>query len=376
MKNAVTLPSGKNIGHDHPVFIVAEIGNNHQGDLDTALEMVRHAARCGVDAVKMQKRNSRVLLTKEGYAAPYRGPNSFGLTYGEHRDALELNVEEMSRVKALAEELGLVFFASAWDSASMRQMAELGLELIKIPSADMGCIPLLRQVAGLGVPVVLSTGMNGLPEIDTAVAALRSFHDDIVILHCNSTYPCPDDLIGLPVIQHLRRRYKLPVGYSGHERGLGPSVAAAALGACVIERHFTLDKSQQGTDHKASLEPPELAALTHMVREVERAMELKEKQVCPSEIATAKKLRKSIVFARDLPAGHVLTESDLTVKCPGTGLSPLFWNDVLGSTLKTRVRREEMLAWEAITPDGSLGRAGGIASLHWEHGVLERGVSK
>lgn len=356
MKNAVTLPSGKNIGHDHPIFIVAEIGNNHQGDLDTALEMIRQAARCGVDAVKMQKRDTQALLTREGYAAPYRGPNSFGLTYGEHRDALELNLEEMSRVKALAEELGLVFFASAWDAASMRQMAELGLELIKIPSADLCCIPLLRQAAGLGVPLILSTGMNGLPEIDTAVAELRSFHDDIVILHCNSTYPCPEERIGLPVIQRLRERYKLPVGYSGHEQGLGPSVAAAALGACVIERHFTLDRNQKGTDHKASLEPAEMAALARMVREVERAMELKEKQVCPSEVATAKKLRKSIVFARDLPAGHVLTESDLTVKCPGTGLSPVHWDDVLGSTLKTQVRFEEMLIWEAIVPDNSLAR--------------------
>jgi len=285
MKNAVILSSDKAIGHDHPVFLVAEIGNNHQGEVETALEMIQEAARCGVDAVKLQKRNTQALLTREGCATPYRGPNSFGPTYGLHRDALELDLEEMARVKALAEELGLVFFASAWDAPSLLQMAELGLELIKIPSADMGCIPLLRQAAALDVPVILSTGMNRLPEIDTAVAELRSYHDNIIVLHCNSTYPCPEDRIGLPVIQQLRQRYKLPVGYSGHEQGLGPSVAAAALGACVVERHFTLDKSQKGTDHKASLEPAEMAALVRMVREVERAMELKEKQVCPSEVA-------------------------------------------------------------------------------------------
>jgi sialic acid synthase len=356
MKNAVILSSGKAIGHDNPIFIVAEIGNNHQGEVETALEMIQEAARCGVDAVKLQKRNTQALLTREGCATPYRGPNSFGPTYGLHRDALELDLEGMARVKALAEELGLVFFASAWDAPSLRQMAELGLELIKIPSADMGCIPLLRQAAALDVPVILSTGMNGLPEIDTAVAELRSYHDNIIVLHCNSTYPCPEDRIGLPVIQQLRQRYKLPVGYSGHEQGLGPSVAAAAVGACVIERHFTLDKNQKGTDHKASLEPAEMAALVRMVREVERAMLLREKQVCPSEVATAKKLRKSIVFARDLPAGHVLTESDLTVKCPGTGLSPVHWDDVLGSTLKIQARFEEMLTWEAIIPDNSLGK--------------------
>lgn len=234
---------------------------------------------------------------------------------------------------------------------------------------------MLRQAANLDVPVILSTGMNGLPEIDMAVAELRSFHDNIVVLHCNSTYPCPEERIGLPVIQLLRQRYKLPVGYSGHEQGLGPSVAAAALGACVIERHFTLDKNQKGTDHKASLEPAEMAALVRMVREVERAMILQEKQVCPSEVATAKKLRKSIVFARDLPAGHVLAESDLTVKCPGTGLSPVHWDDVLGSTLKAQVRCEEMLTWEAIIPDNSLGRAGCAATSRGKRGVLDRDAS-
>ncbi len=372
MKDSVKLSSGKTIGHDHPVFLVAEIGNNHQGDLDTALELIRQAAQCGVDAVKLQKRNPQALLTKEGYAAPYRGLNSFGSTYGQHRDALELGVAEMVRIKALAEELGMIFFASAWDFSSLRQIANMGVELIKISSADMNCIPLLRQAAALDVPVILSTGMNGLPEIDTAVAELRSYHDNIIVLHCNSTYPCPEERIGLPVIQQLRRRYKLPVGYSGHEQGLGPSVAAVALGACVIERHFTLDKNQKGTDHKASLEPVEMAALVRMVREVERAMQLKEKQVCPSEVATAKKLRKSIVFARDLPAGHVLTETDLTVKCPGTGLSPVHWDDVLGSTLKIQVRFEEILTWEAIIPDNSLGRTGSKVSFRWNRKVLDR----
>lgn len=350
MKEAVRLKSGRGIGQDYPCFLVAEVGNNHQGSLDMALEMVRAAARCGADAVKFQKRHTESLLTLEGRNAPYCGANSFGKTYGEHRNALELSLEEMVEAKRLADELGLIFFASAWDSLSLREMADLGVEVVKFSSADLVCIPLLRQAGAMGVPVILSTGMSTLPEIDGAVNEILKFHDDIVVLHCNSTYPCPEEHIALPVIEQLRRRYKLPVGYSGHERGLGPSVAAAALGACVIERHFTLDRNLPGTDHQASLEPADFGRMAEMVREVEKAMQTREKQVFPSEVASAKKLRKSIIFARDLPSGHVLTEADLMVKCPGTGVSPVYWDDVVGAVLKAMVHFEEPLSWDHVTP--------------------------
>lgn len=350
MKDTVRLKSGRGIGQDYPCFMVAEVGNNHQGNLEMALEMVRTAARCGADAVKFQKRHTESLLTREGCSAPYCGANSFGKTYGEHRNALELSLEEMAEAKRLADELGLVFFASAWDTVSLRQMEELEVELLKFSSADLVCIPLLRQAGAMGVPVVLSTGMSSFPEIDAAVNELLKFHDDIVILHCNSTYPCPEEHIALPVIEQLRRRYKLPVGYSGHERGLGPSLAASALGACLIERHFTLDRNLPGTDHQASLEPADFGSMVEMVREVEKAMQIHDKQVFPSEVASAKKLRKSIIFGRDLPAGHVLTENDLMIKCPGSGVSPIYWDEVVGAVLKARVRFEQPLSWDHVTP--------------------------
>jgi sialic acid synthase len=352
MKESIRLRSGRAIGRQHPCFIVAEVGNNHQGSLDMALEMIREAARCGADAIKFQKRDSESLLTTEGRNAPYNGKNSFGRTYGEHRDALELDIEEMARAKALAEELGLVFFASTWDAVSLRQMEELDVELLKISSADLVSLPLLRQAGAMGTPIILSTGMSDYPEIDMAVGLLRRYHDNLVILHCNSSYPCPEEQIALPVIEQLRERYGLPVGYSGHEQGLGPSVAAAALGACVVERHFTLDRSLPGTDHKVSLDPQGLAQLVTMVREVEKAFRARDKQVFPSEVSSAKKLRKSIVFARDLPAGHVLTKADITIKCPGTGLSPIHWDGVIGSTLLTQARFEEQLGWDMIVPAG------------------------
>lgn len=358
MKKEVRLPSGIGIGEGHPCFIVAEIGNNHQGELALAREMVHKAAEAGVSAVKFQKRDTASLLTTEGVNAPYTGSNSFGSTYGEHRDALELSIEDMVELKKLAEDLGLIFFASAWDARSLTQMADLDVELVKVCSADLVSVPLIRQSAAMGVPIILSTGMSPLVEVDQAVHEIRKYHDDLVLLHCNSTYPCPEDQIGLPVMAQLKRRYKLPVGYSGHERGVAPSVAAVALGACVVERHFTLDKTMVGTDHQASLDPDELTLMVAMIREVEAAMQVGEKQVYTSEVAAAKKLRKSIVFGRDLPAGHLLTEADLAVKCPGTGISPLYWDDVVGGVLRKPVRFEEQVSWEQLTPKGYRGSAG------------------
>lgn len=344
----IRLASGRRIGHGEPCFLVAEIGNNHQGELSKAREMVHAAAEAGADAVKFQKRDMDALFTQAGLAAPYGGKNSFGATYGEHRLALELSLEAMADLKALSESLGLVFFASAWDLVSARAMLDLGMELFKVCSADVVNIPLLRLVGETGVPVVMSTGMSLWPDIDVAVAEMRRYHERIVLLHCNSSYPCPDELVGLPVMHALSRRYGLPVGYSGHEAGLGPSVAAAVLGACMVERHFTLDKTQRGTDHQASLEPEAFGAMRAMIREAEGAMLLTEKQLCPAELASAGKLRKSIVFARDLPAGHVLTPADITLKCPGNGISPVHWDEVLGARLTRGVCCEELVDWHIL----------------------------
>jgi N-acetylneuraminate synthase/sialic acid synthase len=258
----------------------------------------------------------------------------------------------MAQLKDLAESLGLVFFASVWDLVSLKEMAELQCELIKISSADLVSLPLLRAIGELHIPTFVSTGMSSLDEIDAAVAELKNFHDQIVLLHCNSTYPCPEEEIGLPVIRRLEQRYRLPVGYSGHEAGIGPSVASTAFGACVVERHFTMDKTLRGTDHKASLEPEEFARMAAMIREVEAAMRVTEKRVFPNEATAAGKLRKSVIFARDLPAGHILTEKDILAKCPGGGVSPLLWERILGCELLTRVDCEELFDWGQVSMPG------------------------
>ena len=345
---SITLRSGISIGAGHPCFIVAEIGNNHQGEFEIARQMVDEAAAAGVQAVKFQKRNNEALLTREGRAAPYTGPNSFGPTYGEHRNALELSIEQMAELKQYSESKGLVFFASAWDDPSLAQILDLDVELLKISSAELVNVPLVRKYAAANIPIILSTGMSGLEDIDVAMAEIRAYHDDVVLLHCNSTYPCPEDQIGLPVMEGLLERYRVPIGYSGHEKGVGPSVAAAALGACVVERHFTLDKTLKGTDHQASLEPHELEAMVAMIREVELAMQIRGKVVFPKEQAAAKKLRKCIVFSRDLPAGHILTEADLTTRCPRVGVSPVHWDEVVGGVVNRPVKHEEPVQWDTL----------------------------
>lgn len=347
----IRLTCGALIGVGRPCFLVAELGNNHQGDYQLARDMVHAAKESGADAVKFQKRDLHSLLTQAGVDAPYTGPNSFGPTYGEHRLALELALEHFFALKELTESLGMVFFATAWDALSLKQIADLDCELVKISSADLVNIPLLREAAHIGKPVVLSTGMSTLEEIDRAVSVLREINDRLILLHCNSSYPCPEEEIGLPVMDVLAKRYNALVGYSGHEKGMAPSVAAAALGAVLIERHFTLDKSLRGTDHQASLDPSLFGDMVRMIREVEKAMFVTEKRVFPREHDSAMKLRKSIVAAKNLKAGQRLDNGELTVKSPGAGLSPLLWDHVRGMTLACDVAKDEFLDWDMLAND-------------------------
>ena len=336
------------IGPGNPCFIVAEIGNNHQGKYDLARDMILAAAEAGVDAVKFQKRDIGSLLSIKGQNTPYTGPNSFGATYGEHRQNLELEIGEMARLKDFAHRLGLVFFASAWDEKSARLMQEIGWDMAKICSADLVNIPLLRRIGAMDVPIVLSTGMSAWTEVDRAVEELRRLQEQIVLLHCNSSYPCPAEDIGLPVMDQLKKRYGLPIGYSGHEHGFAPTLGAVARGACMVERHFTLNKNLPGTDHQVSLEPEELRTLVNMIREVEAALKKTDKKTSEKEKHAALKLRKSIVAARDIEQGQILSEENLSVKSPGTGLSPLNWDELLGKKAMAPISQDQQISFDLI----------------------------
>jgi sialic acid synthase len=270
-------------------FVIAEIGQNHQGDLEIAKELIRQAKICGADAVKSQKRDVRSLLTPEEYRRPYNSPHSFGATYGEHREALELSPRQYAELLLFARRMGIEFFASPWDTKSAELLHRLGMNLFKIPSACVTHLTLLRQIASYRKPVLLSTGMSTLEEIDAAMEALRG--TEVAILQCTSAYPCDFRDVHLRVLTTLQERYGVPVGLSGHHRGIAVDVAAVALGARIIERHFTLDRTMKGSDHAASLEPPGLSRLVRDIRAVESALGRAEKRVQECEVPALEKLR-------------------------------------------------------------------------------------
>jgi YrbI family 3-deoxy-D-manno-octulosonate 8-phosphate phosphatase len=277
-------------------YVIAEIGQNHQGDPETARELIRAAKLCGVHAVKSQKRDVKSLLTPEEHSRPYNSPHAFGRTYGEHREALELKLEAWRDLLAFAGELGLDFFASPWDLPSARLLRDLGCALFKIPSAAVTNEALLQEVASYGRPVILSTGMSTLEEIDRAVELLGDV--ELYILQCTSAYPTSFDAVNLRGMLSLAERYGRPVGLSGHHKGIAVDAAAVALGAKVIERHFTLDRTMKGSDHAASLEPQGLSRLVRDIRAVEASLGDGKKRVLDCELGPRAKLRGALQEAR------------------------------------------------------------------------------
>lgn len=271
-------------------YIVAEIGINHQGSVELFKKMIIEAKRAGADAVKGQKRQPRECLTPQQYERPYDSPHSFGETYGRHKQALEIDRDGWAELLEFADQTGITLFASVFDLTSARTMRELGVDLIKIGSAEVTKIELLEEVASYRLPTFLSTGMSTLEEIDRAVEVLRQ--TNLTLMHTTSSYPCEAENLNLRVIETLRQRYGLPVGFSSHYAGVGGiDCAAVALGATAIERHFTLDRTMKGTDQAASLEPHGLETLVRYVRAAEKALGSPQKRVLDCERAVREKTR-------------------------------------------------------------------------------------
>jgi N-acetylneuraminate synthase len=276
------------VGPGGPIFVVAEIGINHNGELELARQLIEAAATAGCDAVKFQKRSVDVVYTAEELARPRESP--FGSTNGDLKRGLEFGDEEYRAIAAICGEHGLLWFASCWDEASVDFIAHFDPPCFKIASASLTDTDLLRNHRRHGKPILLSTGMSTLAEIDAAVATLGT--EDLILLHTTSTYPTTIDELNLRTIDTLAERYDVPVGYSGHEVGLAPSVAAAALGACVIERHITLDRAMWGSDQAASVEPQGVQRLVRDIRAIERALGDGVKRVHESELEVRDKLRR------------------------------------------------------------------------------------
>jgi N-acetylneuraminate synthase/sialic acid synthase len=343
---------GRTIGDDGACFVVAEIGHNHQGSVEKAKELFRAARDCGVDAVKLQKRDNRSLYTRAAFDAPYENENSFGPTYGRHREALELDRDAYAELQAYAHELGLVFFATAFDVPSADLLAELDVAAFKIASGDLRNTPLLRYVAALGKPILLSTGGATIEDVDRAVDAVAPLNDRLCILQCTAAYPASVEELNLGVIATLRERYpEFVIGLSDHQDGIAMSLVAYMLGARVIEKHFTFSHAAKGTDHAFSLMPEGMRKLVRDLHRVPAALGDGVKRPLPSEEQPLRKMGKQLVAARDLPAGHVLAEGDLAIKSPADGgLPPYELDAVVGRRLARALGRDDPVAAADLLP--------------------------
>jgi sialic acid synthase len=318
-RRTIRLSPTRSIGDGEPCLLVAEVGQNHNGDLAIARELIDSVAG-HADAVKLCKRHIPSELTREAYDRPYVGPHSFGPTYGRHREFLELSKQQYAQLQAQAEARGLFFFATACDRASVDELEDLDVPLYKVASRDLTNLPLVDYIGRTHKPVVLSCGMDSLIEIAEALDTIRRHHDRIVLLQCTSAYPTAYGDVHLRVLGELRRRFDVLVGLSDHTPGSAVAVAAVALGAAVVEKHVTLDRTLRGTDHACSLEIAELANLSRDLRHVELALGDGVKRLPDAVDAARQKLGRCLVSTRFIPRGACLTEDMLCLKSGGLGL--------------------------------------------------------
>lgn len=317
------------------VIIIAEAGVNHNGDYQRAVDMVYAAKEAGADYVKFQTAVPELVISSVAPKAEYQKETTGGNeSQLEMCRKIHLKLEDYLPLSELCREVGIGFISTPFDLVSIDCLAPLGMDFWKIPSGEITNLPYLRKIAAKGGKVILSTGMSELPEIEAAMNVIEAGgipRADISLLHCNTQYPTPMRDVNLRAMEQLRSLHPGMVGYSDHTTGIEVPVAAVAMGAEIIEKHFTLDKSLPGPDHRASLDTAELRAMVNAIRNIELAIGDGEKHVSDSERPNIEIARKSIIAARDIKAGEILTEENLTVKRPGNGISPMRWDEVVGS---------------------------------------------
>ena len=329
-------------------LIIAEAGVNHNGDIAKAKTLIDKGAEAGVDYVKFQTFKAEKLVTKQAQRAAYQDKNT------QNNDSQYEMLKKLELSQTVHQELidyckvkGVKFLSTGFDNDSLAFLAQLGFRIAKVPSGEITNLPYLRQVASLFPEVILSTGMATIDEIKDAVKVLIDYgvsKDKITILHCNTEYPTPMEDVNLKAMLHIQRELGVSVGYSDHTLGIEVPIAAVALGATVIEKHFTLDKTLPGPDHKASLEPDELKAMVSAIRNIEKAIGGSGlKEVSPSEEKNRPIARKSIVAATKIAQGQVFTSENLTIKRPGTGISPMQWDEVIGKKAKKDFQEDDLI---------------------------------
>lgn len=330
------------------VLIIAEAGVNHNGSLELAKQLIDKSVEAGVDIIKFQTFKSEKLVSKAAKQAEYQQRNIGKKDEGQLAmlKKLELSQADHEELIAYCNERGIRFFSTAFDMDSIEFLHSLNMGLWKIPSGEITNYPYLRKIAQYQEPIILSTGMCELSDIEAAMNILLQFgvkKEQITILHCNTEYPTPFADVNLKAMLEIGEKFGVQIGYSDHTKGIEVPIAAVALGATVIEKHFTLDKNMEGPDHKASLEPDELKAMVSAIRNIEQALGSGHKTISESERKNIEIARKSIVAACPIKAGELLTEENLTVKRPSNGINPMRWNEVVGTRAVQNYNEEDLI---------------------------------
>ena len=327
-------------------LIIAEAGVNHNGSIEMAKQLIDTAAIAGVDYVKFQTFKAEKLVTKEAKQAEYQQRNAADESQYTMLKKLELSQAQHEELVSYCKQKGVRFLSTAFDLESIDYLHSVNLGLWKIPSGEITNYPYLKKIAQYGEPVIMSTGMCSMDDVEQAINVLLKnglTKEQITLLHCNTEYPTPMQDVNLKAMLQLRDKFGVKVGYSDHTKGIEVPIAAVALGAEVIEKHFTLDRNLPGPDHKASLESNELKAMVDAIRNIEQALGDGQKHVSASEGKNIAIARKSIVAAKDIKRGELLTEENLTTKRPGSGISPMRWEEVIGTKAIRDFKEDELI---------------------------------
>lgn len=330
------------------VLIIAEAGVNHNGSMEIAKKLIDAAAIAGVDYVKFQTFNADRLASKNAKKAVYQQKNMNNTDDSQYAMLKKLELSQTQHIELInyCNEKGVKFFSTAFDLDSIDLLSSLNLGFWKIPSGEITNYPYLKRIALKQQPVILSTGMCEMIDIENALSVLLKFglsKEQITILHCNTEYPTPMEDVNLNAMKTIADKFGVKVGYSDHTRGIEVPIAAVALGSTIIEKHFTLDRLMEGPDHTASLEPDELKAMVNAIRNIEKALGSVDKIISTSEQKNIAVARKSIVAAIEISEGELFTEDNLTVKRPGTGVSPMLWESIVGRVAKKQYHPDDLI---------------------------------
>jgi len=329
------------------VFIIAEAGVNHNGSIDLAKKLIDVAAESGVDAVKFQTFRAENLVSKNARKAEYQNQTTdVSESQFEMIKKLEIDVETHKELIVYCQEKRIMFLSTPFDHDSIDMLNDLGLEIFKIPSGEITNLPYLRHVGSLNKKVILSTGMSNLKEVEDALTILINTgtpKENITVLHANTMYPTPMEDVNLNAMLTMQKEFDIAIGYSDHTLGIEVDIAAVAMGAKVIEKHFTLDKTMDGPDHQASLEHEELKVMVSAIRNIERALGSDEKKPSPSESVNIDVVRKSIVANQDIKKGDLLTDKNITVKRPGGGISPMKWDSIIDTVATKNYQVDDLI---------------------------------